>query len=87
MKRLILIPFIAMSLYATECENLLKEGDKYLQRIPLCDVVAVDNATLAKAYYERYNICVKDKKYNVKRPLKIHPFDDEFKCEGKNVQK
>lgn len=84
MKRLVLIPFLAMSLYATECENLLKEGDKYLQRIPLCDVVAADNAILAKAYYERYNICVHS---NDNKVLKVHPLDDNFKCEGKNVQK
>lgn len=79
MKRLILIPFIAMSLYATECENLLKEGDKYLQRIPLCDVVAVDNAILAKAYYERYNICIKGKG----KSLKVNILENDFKCEEK----
>lgn len=59
------------------CGHILAEGDKYLQRVPLCDVSAEKHANIAMVYYKRYELCEKQGGYN----FKINKLEDEhFKC-------
>lgn len=78
-KTLFLLFFTSFLLANDSCLNLLKEGDKYLQRIPLCDETAEKHALLAKAYFERYNICIK----NPELKININPLiDEDYKCDN-----
>ncbi|WP_418181384.1 hypothetical protein ACNSOL_11835 (plasmid) [Aliarcobacter lanthieri] len=92
MKKLIYIGLLSCSsLFAANCDDLLKEADKYLQRVPLCDVSAEKNANIALVYYKRYEICryqyeSSNNSYrsNIAKTFKIHPFVDDskpFECE------
>ena len=43
---------ISNSLFGANCDNLLKEADKYLSRVALCEATADKHATIALAYYK-----------------------------------
>lgn len=58
MKRVVLLTIFGLSsLFANSCDYILKEGDKYLKRIPLCEVTAEKHSNIALAYYKRYELC------------------------------
>ena len=84
MKKILIVGLIATSSlfgeYGTNCDNLLKEADKYLSRVALCEVTAEKHATIALAYYKRYEICINYLRTN----FQINPLVDEepFKCEN-----
>ena len=71
---------ISNSLFGANCDNLLKEADKYLSRVALCEVTAEKHATISLAYYKRYEICINYLRTN----FQINPLVDEepFKCEN-----
>ena len=71
---------ISNSLFGANCDNLLKEADKYLSRVALCEVTAEKHATISLAYYKRYEICINHLRTN----FQINPLVDEkpFKCEN-----
>ena len=84
MKKILIVGLIATSSlfgeYGTNCDNLLKEADKYLSIVALCEVTAEKHATIALAYYKRYEICINYLRTN----FQINPLVDEepFKCEN-----
>ena len=84
MRKILFIGLLATSSlfgeYGTNCDNLLKEADKYLNRVALCEVTAEKHATIALAYYKRYEICINYLRTN----FQINPLVDEepFKCEN-----
>lgn len=84
MRKILFIGLLATSSlfgeYGTNCDNLLKEADKYLSRVALCEVTAEKHATIALAYYKRYEICINYLRTN----FQINPLVDEepFKCEN-----
>ena len=71
---------ISNSLFGANCDNLLKEADKYLSRVALCEATSEKHATIALAYYKRYEICINYLRTN----FQINPLVDEepFKCEN-----
>ncbi|MEV9477493.1 hypothetical protein ACOTVS_09810 [Aliarcobacter butzleri] len=92
MKKLIFIGLITCGpLFANNCDILLKEADKYLQRVPLCDVTSEKHANIALAYYKRYEICRYEYekagtkfKTDIATSFKINPLDDDnesFECQ------
>ena len=82
---------LSSSLFGANCDNLLKEADKYLSRVALCEATAEKHATIALAYYKRYEICTynyEDNGSNYRtghqKIFQIDPLVDEypFKCEN-----
>ncbi|MCT7647564.1 hypothetical protein [Aliarcobacter butzleri] len=76
MKKSILFLFLLYSsLVASNCQDILKEADKYLQRVPLCDITAEKHANIALTYYKRYEICMKLSETGYKNDFDINPLD------------
>ena len=96
MRKILFIGLLATSSLfganGANCDNLLKEADKYLNRVALCEVTAEKHATIALAYYKRYEICAynyentnSNYKTGSQKTFKINPLEDEqepFKCEN-----
>lgn len=75
-KSIIFLFFIYSNLTATSCLDILKEGDKYLNRVPLCEATNEKHSNIANAYYKRYEICVKLEGKGTVNNFNINPFDD-----------
>lgn len=85
MKRIVFLSIVFLNiLYANNCRDILAEGDKYLQRVPLCDELSEKHANIARVYYERYEICTKQ---NVEqRNFTVNPLEEKskpFECKNK----
>ncbi len=69
MKKILCLLMLTIPLFASKCEHILKESDKYLQQISNTNDIefANSNSTIALAYYKRFEICIyqyEDKKEN-----------------------
>lgn len=85
MKKILIVGLIATSSLleasVTNCDSLLREADKYLSRVALCEATSEKHATIALAYYKRYEICINYLRTN----FQINPLEDEeepYKCEN-----
>lgn len=70
----------------TKCNYILAEGDKFLQRVPLCEESAQKHASIAMAYYKRYELCKEQKDsemFIVNRLAEEKPFRCENHKKGK----
>lgn len=96
MKKILIVGLIATSSLleasVTNCDSLLREADKYLSRVALCEATSEKHATIALAYYKRYEICAynyentnSNYKTGSQKTFKINPLEDEeepYKCEN-----
>lgn len=82
-KILATLTLIAINSFGSGCDDLLREGDKYLQRIPLCDEMSAQNAAIANTYYTRYEICAKSTVKRDIEALNILDNKEDSKCTKK----
>lgn len=61
MSRILLLSLLITNyLFASKCEHLLKEGDKYLEKVSLSKDASIVNyySNAANAYFKRFEICI-----------------------------